>query len=51
MMMIMLIVTEDKVKLVSHLITQHAIKDVLDFKNYVLVEYITGICSIKNEMF
>ena len=45
MMIIMLIVTEDKVKLVSHLVIQHAIKDVLDFKNYV-VEYITSICSI-----
>ena len=35
MMGILLTITEDKVKLVSYLTTQHAIEDVFDFKNYV----------------
>ena len=35
MMEILLTITEDKVKLVSHLTNQHVIEDVLHFKNCV----------------
>ena len=42
MEVIMIMVTNDKVKIVSHLVTQHVIDNVLDFRNCVLGYSTTG---------
>ena len=49
MMEILLTITEDKVKLVSHLTNQHVIEDVLHFKNCVSeITHSTVSTNMKN---